>query len=56
MDERKQKMEDISNAILSSARNELYVAMRFLDVALHALSFQMNLSTKSIGTDGISIL
>lgn len=55
-DDRKKKIEQISNAILGSARNELYISMRFLDIALHSLSFQMNLSTRSIGTDGRAIL
>ena len=38
--------------ILKIARNELYLKMRYLDVALSSLRFQMDGEIGSIGTDG----
>lgn len=52
----KDKMERISSQILSISRNELYVSMRFLDIALNSLSYQLYLSTTTVGTDGEKIL
>ncbi|MDO4530808.1 MAG: VWA-like domain-containing protein, partial [Bacillota bacterium] len=42
--------------ILSASRNELYLSMRFLDLALSGLKYEMNLSSMYIGTDGEKIL
>lgn len=52
----KDKMIGISNQILSISRNELYISMRFLDMALNSLSYQLYLSTTTVGTDGEKIL
>ena len=55
MHENHKKLDRIGRAILSSARNELYLNMRFLDVALSGLDWAMNLNTPTVGTDGWSI-
>ena len=56
MNDIKEKLRQTGIHILTLSRNELYVSMRFLDIALSKLRFEMNLSTRSIGTDGQSIL
>ena len=38
--------------ILINARNELYIHMRFLDVALSSFQYQMDMELNSLGTDG----
>lgn len=43
---------DICMEILSNARNELYLAMRFFDVALNRLELMPNVEIQGIGTDG----
>ncbi len=55
MHENHEKLDRLGRAILSSARNELYLNMRFLDIALSGLDYAMNLNTPTIGVDGISI-
>ena len=45
----------LGNRILSLSRSELYLSMRFLDLALSALSFELNLKTRTIATDGVHI-
>lgn len=50
------KMSYIGNKILVNSRNELYLSMRFFDLALNSLSYEINLSTVTIGTDGEKIL
>lgn len=55
MHENHEKLDRIGRAILSATRNELYLHMRFLDVALSGLGWQMNLNTPTVGTDGTSI-
>ena len=55
MHENHKKLDRIGRAILSSARNELYLNMRFLDVPLSGLDWAMNLNTPTVGTDGWSI-
>lgn len=52
----KQQLERAGKAILSHSRNEIYVSMRFMDIALSMLGYEMNLSTKTIGVDGMKIL
>ena len=52
----KERLIRIGNAILSASRNELYLSMRFLDLALSGLGYEMNLNTATIGTDGVHIL
>ena len=52
----KQQLEQAGAAILSHSRNEIYVSMRFMDIALSMLGYEMNLSTKTVGVDGMKIL
>ncbi len=52
----RERLERLGCRILASSRNDLYVSMRFLDIALSGLSYRMNLNTVSVGTDGIHIL
>ena len=44
--------ESICQDILSSARNQLYLNMRFMDCALSALFFQGDMGVHPVGTDG----
>ena len=45
----------IGDRILSLSRSELYLSMRFLDIALSALPYRLNLNTRTIATDGMTI-
>ena len=56
MNETHQQLIQIGSRILSASRNELYLSMRFLDVALSSLRYEMNLSSLYVGTDGEKIL
>lgn len=49
------RLEAVGRHILFNARNELYIHMRFLDVALSALGFAMDGHIDSIATDGNTI-
>ena len=40
------KLEEVSRKILTVSRNELYLKMRFLDVALGSLAFVMDAGAK----------
>lgn len=51
----KNQLTEIGKEILESARNELYVSMQFLDIALGSFSFEMNQQTFYMGTDGENI-
>ena len=55
MNETKQKLIQAGCAVLDASRTELYVAMRFLDIALSSLGYEMDLSMRTIGTDSRSI-
>lgn len=46
------QMEKLGKEILKISRNELYLSMRYLDVALSSLRFQMDAEIGSSGTDG----
>ena len=48
-----EKLIRIGDRILSLSRSELYLSMRYLDLALSALSFDLNLNTRTIATDGV---
>ena len=50
-----QKIDAVAKQILSGARNELYLNMRFLDLALSSLNYVMNVNTYGIGTDGFHL-
>ncbi len=56
MNETHQKLIQLGTNILSASRNELYLSMRFLDIALSGLKYEMNLSSLYVGTDGEKIL
>ena len=56
MNETHEQLIKIGTGILSASRSELYLSMRFLDIALSALGYEMNLSTLHVGTDGVKIL
>lgn len=49
----KDRLENISRKILVMARNELYMKMRFLDVALSSLPFVLDTWAEGMGTDGL---
>ena len=51
----KERLARLGSAILSASRSELYLSMRFLDLALSALDYQMDLNTATVGTDGVHI-
>ncbi|WP_352399739.1 VWA-like domain-containing protein [Anaerotignum sp.] len=56
MNENHQRLIQIGSAILNASRNELYLSLRFLDMALSGLRYEMNLSSLYVGTDGEKIL
>ena len=47
-----ERLQAIGSSILCAARDELYLGMRFLDVALSSFSYQMDGSIHGFGTDG----
>ena len=49
------RLETVGNKILFAARDELYLGMRFLDVALSSFLYQMDITVNPFGTDGNSI-
>lgn len=58
MDEKEMISEQLNNVgrrILVTARNELYLKMRFLDVALCSFPYIMDMELNTIGTDGLGI-
>jgi predicted metal-dependent peptidase len=56
MNQNKEKLTRIGEGILASARNDIYLSMRFLDIALSGLGYRMDLRTARVGTDGVDIL
>ncbi len=50
-----EKLNQIGRQILLVSRNELYLKMRFLDVALSSFPFVMDDQISTIGTDGLAI-
>lgn len=53
--ERELELTDICKDILANARNELYLNMRFLDVALSGLVFTPDPAVTPAGTDGMGL-
>ena len=51
----KERMDVIGREILVNARNELYLKMRFMDVALSSYYFVMDEEVHTMGTDGLAI-
>lgn len=47
-----ERLNLLGKKILSASRDELYLGMRFLDVALSSFAYQMNTSVEPFGTDG----
>ena len=56
MNETHRKLIQLGTDILNASRNELYLSMRFLDLALSGLRYEMNLSSLYVGTDGEKLL
>ena len=52
IEETAERLQVIGSSILRAARDELYLGMRFLDVALSSFSYQMDGSIHGFGTDG----
>ena len=50
-----EQLIQIGTRILSLCRSELYLSMRYLDLALSALSYDLNLQTRTIATDGVHL-
>ena len=52
------RLETVGNKILFAARDELYLGMRFLDVALSSFLYQMDITVNPFGTKlvGLSIV
>ena len=50
-----EKWEQIGRDILSLSRNELYIGMRFLDLALGGLKYALDPQIQTAGTDGYSL-
>ncbi len=50
-----EKWDQIGKEILGTARNELYLNMRFLDLALGGLGYVMDTEARTAGTDGYRI-
>ncbi len=49
------ELEDGGKQVLAASRTELYMEMRFMGPALSSLSYEMDLSTVTVGTDAVSI-
>ena len=48
-----EKLDSIGRKILAAARNELYLKMRFMDVALSSIIFVLEEGACGMGTDGL---
>ncbi len=53
--QQRKDLEEIGKRILSETRTELYLSLRFLGPALDALGYQIDLRTRTVGTDGAVI-
>lgn len=51
-EERELQLLELCDQILANSRNEVYLSMHFLDVALSALQFTADVSVNPLGTDG----
>ena len=49
------ELSEMGCRVLDASRTELFIAMRFMSAALSSLSYEMDLSTTSVGTDAVSI-
>ena len=50
-----EELAGVCTEILGNARNELYLSMRFLDVALSSLYFAPDPAVRGLGTDGTTL-
>ena len=50
-----EQLEEIGISILNHARSELYLGMRFLDVALSSFFYAASMKVDPVGTDGTVI-
>lgn len=48
-----EQFQALGSQILCAVRDELYMGMRFLDVALSSFTYQMNTTISLFGTDGV---
>lgn len=48
-----ERFQELGSQILRASRDELYMGMRFLDVALSSFAYQMDTTVSPFGTDGI---
>lgn len=55
-DNLKTRLEKLGVSVLNASRSDLYLSLRFLDLALGALGYRLYLGTKTVGTDGVDIL
>ena len=51
-----ERLSELGTKILATTRNELYIHMRFLDVALSSFAYVIDPSVNGVGTDGMCIL
>lgn len=54
-EEMRERVLKITNQILTASRTELYLHMRFLDLALSSLAYVMRPSARFMGTDGANL-
>ncbi len=52
---KKLELEKAGIEVLSAARTELYIEMRFFGAALSSLGYEIDLSTTTVGTDAVNI-
>jgi hypothetical protein len=52
---RKEELDEGGRRVLNASRTELYIDMRFMGAALSSLSYEMDLSTTTVGTDAVSV-
>lgn len=51
----RENLEELGNKILEASRTELFLSMRFMGSALDSLSYVMDLTTRTVGTDAVFI-
>lgn len=54
-DQTLERVQKIGDRILTDSRTDLYLQMRFLDLALSALSYEMRPGIRFMGTDGVHL-
>lgn len=52
---KRQDLENAGREVLSAARTELYIDMRFFGAALNSLGYELDLTTTTVGTDAVDI-